>query len=659
MTVLKARRARAALGWVLKAGVLLAIGGADCRSRVAKLTSQVSLVDGRTPEVAVRVVGQPGQPAPGAPVSRSLLVQCPRPGGPDTVTVRWTPPEGATAIAFPDLQPTNPLGPAPYEFAAVPVSDSNDPQAEASLAVAFAAPAPPQPAGGPTFIDCFIAVTPAGNEYSASFEDSVAGTSGVGAVAAADGAAASGTVAAKRAAGGYRWWQAAVTLRPDGDLPLDQALCQDWAGFLQDPAFFLAVRVPAASMSGDSRSAPLPLVVPEPAFAGPRVELRTTEPPAATVFTAALELRPDRLGLAAAVLPAAPGERWMTLGVSPVPPASCPDGLAGAWELYGELALDFGGGDDSCRECVLELYPCYEGSTPPFFFTDAATAAGRVAAESTVQRSDVTCAGPIALRLAADPPLPPITLAETNLRRASPNALVKLAHTLRGWLASGEQTDVTLTVSSARGVPWNLYRDSALQLPIGGPVTISGSAQFDFWAAARLPFGFRGPESVTVTASPAEPLEGSAWAADHLWSGAWTPPPPAVALALESGALYEGAAVRVSGTLPDGDYRLVVVPNGAWAPGDCFAGDAVATIDIAVSENTLPSTVVWPAATTGAFDVLVLSGQCLPAAGVGGAEKALAAGDAQIVTCSDCSEAAGVNVTAAPKPVRKRLPRRP
>ena len=654
-------RARAGWRWLLRACVLLVVAGADCRTQSARLLSEAVLVDGRAPEVAVRVVGQAGPAAPGAVVTRAVLVQRPQPGGPDAVSVEWTPPAGATTVSFPDVQPDNPFGPAPYEFSGVAVSDSDDPLAPASLTVAYSAPAPPQPAGGPTFVDCFTAVTPAGNRYAATFEDSESGAAAIDGVVLGDAAAPARPAvadAAARSADGYRWWQAALTLAPASGVPLDQLLCQEWATFLQDPGFFLALRVPATPNAADGRSAPVPLVVPESAFAGPRVELRAVQQSPAVVFATALELRPEWLGVAGAILPAAAGERWVTIGVAAAPPAACPDGLAGDWEVYAELALDLGGADASCSECVLQQYLCYAGTTPPFFFDDPTQNLG-VAAQAAIQRDGVTCAGPIPLRLAADPPAPPITLdGATWLQRLGSSGIMKAAHTLRGWLAADEQVDVTLTVASARRVPWRLYRDANLTDRITEPVAISGEAQFDFWAAAQMPLGFKGPESVVITAAPATPPGSEATAADHFWAGAWTPPPPAPALAVESGSLVSGSPVVAVGTLVNGAYRLVVVPNGAWVPGECYAGDVLGAVDVTVTGNTLPPTVVWATATPGSYDVLALAGECaLPAASAPDA-AALAASDARIVTGADCSPGAGVEVSEPPTPLRRHLRRR-
>jgi hypothetical protein len=646
-------RPRAALRWAVRAGVLLLVVGADCRSQVARLLSQASPVDGRAPEVAVRVAGQAGPVVPGGLATRAVRVQCVKPGGPDTVTLRWTPPAGATGLAFLDVQPDNPAGPAPYVFSAVAVSDVGDPQAVPSLSVAFAAPAPPESALGAAIEDCFVAVTPGGNEYAATFADTETGSappSAAGATAADAGGAGAALEPAP-----YRWWRAELSLTPASGVALSQTLCQEWAAFLQDPRFFVALRVPVQADAEDPRSAPLPLVTPEPGFEPPQVELRagSLQPPA--VFAAGLELRPDRLGLAAGVLPAAAGERWMTLGVAGEPPATCPEGLDGDWEVYGQLALDFGGAETSCSECVLQQYACWAGDAPPFFFADPTFAPAGVSGQSTVQRAGVTCAGPFPLRLTADPPAPPITLDGVSwLRRTGSSGVVKLAHTLRAWLAPGEETDVTLTVESARRIPWRLYLDANLTTRITAPVTISGAAQFDFWAAMQMPLGFKGPESIIVTAA-ASSAAGTATVADHLWAGAWTPPPPAPAIAVQPRSLVTGRAIVVSGTLPDGAYRLIAVPNGAFVPGECYGGPELAAVDVTVTDGTLPATEVWPSATVGNYDVLVLGAAC---AAAGPLAAAVAEGGSVVVAGDDCSAVAGVEVTVPPSPIRRYLRRR-
>jgi hypothetical protein len=644
-------RVRGALRWAVRAGVLLLAAGADCRSQVARVHVQASLVDGRAPEVVVRVAGQAGPAAPGGLATREVRVQTARPGGPDTVTVEWTPAAGASGLAFLDVQPDNPAGPPPYVFSAVAVSDIADPQAPPSLVVAYAAPAPPQPPAGPAFQDCFVAVTPGGSEYAAVFADSE-----TGAGPSAAGAAAADVLAAAREPAAYRWWRVEQSLAPASGVAMSQTLCQEWDAFLRDPRFFVALRVPVQGDAADMRSAPLPLVVPEPGFDAPRVELRAGGQQPPEVLVAGLELRPDRLDLAAAVLPAAAGERWMTLGVAGGPPAACPESLDGDWELYGELALDLGGADVSCSECVLQQYVCWEGAAPPFFFSDPAAAPAGVGSRSTVQRAGVTCTGPFPLRLTADPPAPPLTLDGVSwLRRTGGSGVVALSHTLRAWLAPGEETDVTLTVESARHTRWRLYFDAGLTQRITAPVTISGDARFDFWAAMQTPLGFKGPESIIIAAAPSSPAGGAAQVSDHLWAGAWAPPPPAPAVAVQSRAVAAGGAIVAEGALPDGSYRLAVVPNAAYVPGACYGGAALAAVDVAVTDGSLPATEVWPAATVGSYDLLVLGAACTPA----GPLAATAAEDArQIVTGDDCSAAAGVEVAVPPSPIRRYLRRR-
>lgn len=620
--------------------LLFFLVGADCANKQVGTTLQAQLADGVAPEVSVRAVGQAAALTPAGAAQRSVFVQCQKPGGPDTVTVLWYPPAGASAIGFPDAQPNNPQGPPPYEFADVPVSDVTDGQAAASLTVAYGAPAPPQPLGALTVVDVFTAVTAAGDRYSASFADAeVAAEPPAAAPPGAGAGLASGVPAlAFQGGSGYSWWAATQALTPVSSVPLDQALCQSWSDLLQGGAFFVALRFPVqAPDASDARSAPLPLVVPASGASAPRLELRATDPAPATVFDVPLELRPDRLGFAENNLPHADGERWLTLAPAAQPAAVCPADLAGGWALQADLALDLGGTASSCAECTIQEYLCYEGAVPPFMF-----AAPALGAQATYQGAGTTCVGPMALRLVGDPPSPPFTLEGAGLARTSANALVKFGHTLRGWLAGDAETAADLTTTSAHGLSWQLYSDSALKHPISNPVTISGSAQFDFWAAARLPFGFRGQDTVTIAATSTEPGAAQTWTTDHLWAGAWTAPPVPPELHVASAAVPTGRSISVSGSLPDGAYRLVVVANGAWLPGTCYTGPVRASVDVQVADGTLPPTVVWTKAATGSYDVLALAGSCA-AAGV----TALAAEDTRIVTGDGLSPAAAVAVRYA------------
>ncbi len=623
----------------LKAALLFFIVGADCSNQQVVTFSEVQLVDGVAPEVSVRAVGQGAALTPGGAAQRAVFVQSPKPGGPDAVTVLWYPPAGATAIAFPARQPANPQGPPPYQFDGAAVSDVADPQAVASLAVWYAAPAPPQPTGATAVVDVFTAVTAAGNRYSASFVDVESAGSGLAAGASAGSPRANALIVPVT----YSFWSAQETVTPAGSVPLDQALCQDWAGLLQGGSFFVALRFPVETPDAtDARSASLPVVLPASGPAAPQVTLRSPQPSSATVFAVPLELRPDRLAFAENNLPPAAGERWVTLAPASQPPATCPADLAGEWDLLGDLSFDFGGAASSCRECVIQEYLCYEGSSPPFFF---GAGAATVASQSVYRGAGTTCAGPIPLRLTGAPPAPPFTIEDAALARSSANSLVKFAHRLRGALAPDGEAAVDITATSARGIPWQLYRDSALTQPIVGPVTISGAAQFDFWAAAHLPFGFRGPESLTVTAAVAEPSGQQAWTSDHLWAGAWTAPPPTPELHVLAASVERDGQIAVAGTLPDGAYRLVVVPNGTYLPGACYAGPVLASVDVVVSGGTLPPVIVWLGASVGSYDVLALAGSCEGAASAGGGVTALAAGDTRIVAGDGLSSAAAVTVT--------------
>jgi hypothetical protein len=633
-----------------KAALLLFIVGADCSNKGVDTAFLVQLVEGVAPEVSVRAVGQVAAVTPGSLAQRSVFVQCLKPGGPDAVTVLWYPPAGATSLTFPGVQPANLLGPPPYEFPDVPVSDVADPQAVASLTISYAAPAPPQPTGASTFVDVFTAVTAAGNRYSAAFADAEsAGGASLAALARADGSAGSlgaqGLAGSSAADGGYSWWSAQETITPTEPVPLDQTLCQGWAELLQGGGFFVALRFPVRLPDAtDVRSVPLPVVAPASAASAPRLELRATQPAPSPVFSVPLELRPDRLAFAENNLPQADGERWVTLAPSAQPAAACPADVTGEWDLRGDLSFDFGGTSGSCSECVIQEYLCYAGSSAPFFFTSGAATIG---AQMTYQGAGTTCVGPIPLRLAGAAPVPPVTLEGAGLARTSANALVKLAHRLRGWLAPDGETAVDLSLASARGIHWRLYSDSALRHPIAGPVTISGSAQFDFWAATRLPFGFRGQDSLTVTATSAEPAGAQTSTSDHIWAGGWTAPPPVPELHAGSPNIDRGSQITVSGALPDGAYRLVVVPNGAYLPGTCYTGEVLAAVDVTVSDATLPPTVVWSFAAVGSYDILALAGSCGGSALAGQGVSAFAADDTRIVAGDDLSPVAGVVVRYA------------
>jgi hypothetical protein len=621
-----------------QAVLLLFLVGADCADKQVGTTLQAQLADGIAPEVSVRAVGQKVALTPAGAAHRGVFVQCPKPGGPDAVTVLWYPPAGASSIAFPDVQPTNPQGPAPYEFADVAVSDVADAQAAASLTVDYAAPAPPQPLGAQTVVDVFTAVTAAGNRYSASFADTEVAPGGAPVAAAPRaGTSAVARVSARAVqGGGYSWWAETQGLTPVSSVPLDQALCQSWADLFQGGTFFVALRFPVQTPdASDARSAPLPLVVPAAEASAPRLELRATDPTPATVFGVPLELRPDRLAFAENNLPHAEGERWLTLAPAAQPAAVCPAGLTGNWALQADFALDLGGTASSCAECTIQEYLCYEGADAPFMFASSA-----LGAQSTYQGAGTTCVGPMALRLVGDPPSPPFTLEGAGLARTSADALVQFGHTLHGLLAGDTETTARLTATSALGLSWQLYSDSALQHQITDiPVTISGSAQFDFWAAAHVPFEFSGQDSVTIVATSTAPGAAHTWTSDHFWAGAWTPPPLPPELHVGSATIQPGRPITVSGLLPDGNYRLVVVPNGAWLPGTSYEGAVMASLYVAVVNGTLPPTVVWPKATVGSYDVLALAGSCL-APGV----TSVAAGDTRIVTGDGLSTAAAVSV---------------
>ena len=99
-----------------------------------------------------------------------------------------------------------------------------------------------------------------------------------------------------------------------------------------------------------------------------------------------------------------------------------------------------------------------------------------------------------------------------------------------------------------------------------------------------------------------------------------------------------GDAVTVTGRAPDGSYCAAIVGNAMWTIGGGAPADALASVEVTASEGVIPTTEVWPAATQGSYDVLLITGRC-------------GAADATIVAASDAGPAAGFDVGAFSDPI--------
>ena len=99
-----------------------------------------------------------------------------------------------------------------------------------------------------------------------------------------------------------------------------------------------------------------------------------------------------------------------------------------------------------------------------------------------------------------------------------------------------------------------------------------------------------------------------------------------------------GDPVTVTGRAPDGAYCAAIVANGVWAIGTGAPASVIAAADVTSTGGAFPVTEVWPSATPGAYDVLLLTGGC-------------GAAGATIVAAFDAGPAAGFDVGAFSDPI--------
>lgn len=499
--------------------------------------------NGSPPEINPGLIGEPLASLRGQRVHRLLTLT---PGTllpPAYATVWWYPDEvisknpGAN-ITF-DPLPTDPQGPPPYKFDTIVERSGSPPVVDVSYVV----PMDHSDANTDAIIDTFtiesfvdslIGVTlkdmpaPPGPRQPPSGDTAPAG--------AGDGRAETGAIAPRArdasSPAAYGWWRGELWVYVP-DVSMTTAVCQDGVDRLQAGDTFLALRFPVLGSAGpDPRSYLLPVLFRKEPNSFPRADLvNFATNPSTTVVSLPLELRPERMSFAENTLPAAPGERWLTLAPAASPRPICPANLqvtSGLWELHAVLPLDFGGTPDACRECVLQAYACYEGTAPPFSAGPTAQAAAAVVIEGTVQGSNITCMGPMLLRLtdtsAPNVPNPPFTVTAAGSAKVSPPLQVSFRHYLQRY--GSQPVTLTLSTTSSLGLSWRLYRDANGQpdfaAPITAPVTVD--TNLTVWLVADIPAGVSGGETAVITATSASP-PGSASSSDQLWVGKWTPPP--------------------------------------------------------------------------------------------------------------------------------------
>ena len=94
----------------------------------------------------------------------------------------------------------------------------------------------------------------------------------------------------------------------------------------------------------------------------------------------------------------------------------------------------------------------------------------------------------------------------------------------------------------------------------------------------------------------------------------------------------------MAGRAPDGPYCAAIVVNAVWTIDSGAPVSVLASKDVTSSGGVIPLTVVWPAATQGSYDVLLLMGGC-------------GAAGATIVAAFDAGPGAGFDVGVFSDPI--------
>jgi hypothetical protein len=285
----------------------------------------------------------------------------------------------------------------------------------------------------------------------------------------------------------------------------------------------------------------------------------TRRPPTTTYFSLDLDYQPSRYTFLENTLPGALDERWLALGAVATPRAVCPTIVppapAGGWQFVTNLNFDL-----PADVGTLPAYLCYEGANEPFpsVASVIATVAAARAGLDAVQGSGITCMGPMPLGLGA---LTVVGGASPRVVPASSAATtIKLPHRLT-WMGPGTVV-TTVNVDSSLPIPWVLYRSTQSagtcnQPDIAQPIT-PGTTTVNVqpgtfagpcvWLVGTIPAGAgipAGPYTVKLTATMVPAVIGSAWGADLIWYGGWSPPPPLAAASRYD--VYVPAAANTGG----------------------------------------------------------------------------------------------------------------
>jgi hypothetical protein len=332
------------------------------------------------------------------------------------------------------------------------------------------------------------------------------------------------TQTAPQAGNYYRWYIG--TGSTVGGVRLTTQLCEQWAAVTDPSKAFIAVRFPLLNATPpytDSYSLP---VVFSSAYS-PTLALQDERTwPSTTLLTVPLQYRPEYHTFVNAELPWEDDERWFALGVKQSTSISCPQGMdlpAGKWGIFGHLWLEFRG--QSCANCTLPVYLCYEGQELPSLASAAARASGVTAA--SYQGWGITCLGPILVPLEDYSPPMPFYLYGTYSTVVTPTQQVRFLHHLYRGLGTAPQA--TLSVSSTLHASWGFYEctePGEPLVPIQQPISLAQWQSRTFCIVGTVPADAHGPHSLTITATPVTNPSQVAQVSDVLWVGDWEEPPP-------------------------------------------------------------------------------------------------------------------------------------
>jgi len=501
-------------------------------------------------------------------VQMQLMVQPGRASMGTKAEVLWYPPAGASDFSFPTVQPENPQGAPPFRFVDIPVGSAVPLDYELN-----AAP-------GTVSVDTVEVKGPGGSVYAVSFahdgSGSAAGLSNTGSKESQDAL----------------WWKSQYFIYTTADgRDFTREVWDELASFLQGGHFFIALHFP---VPGDASESGYGLPVVMRGDEHPALSLLDHTKNLGEVATFPLEYAPGRHEFLENHLPSRSGWRWMALEPKRSPAVSPPADLPiteGNWEFYNELTLELNDIQDRGRNTTLEAHLCYEGTEAPPGFEDLSQEATVLFGEAarSYQGNGVTCAGPIAVRLAdmmgdfgpaADPPF---SVFEVPGERVDPPGKVQLMYLIQNY--GGSSVTVDLELSSERGLSWKAYRGTFTEpdfsKPLGSGFTLQGSELIEAWVVADIPEGTApGMETVTITLKDSADPSRSVWQTGTVWIGDWVAP---------AGAVFTGwipVAVHDSGA-HDSRWRTDV----GLLNGGASAADVTITVYGSDGEHTLTRSV--------------------------------------------------------------------